>query len=293
MRIFVLSIFSIIIVSCIKTLDIRPSYNDKVVINCILTNDSIQRLSITKSVYISDSYVFKEIRDVNINLYENGIIIGKFERRGYDDWQLKFSPVTGAEYSLEAILNDGSVITASTKMPGRSQINPVSGSATGISRYFRQYSSTNPIWIYVLSTNQNPVYKPSSEDILLKKIGTNHIHADLFSKIGSLSVYVNGGDTPAFEKYIRINDYLLEPDAYTDFCIQASYSNNGFIVIRTASSEYDKYLKSSIEKLMISESDIDPAQWFDEEPIFSNIVNGVGIFGAYYEQFYITRSYGL
>jgi hypothetical protein len=63
-------------------------------------------------------------------------------------------------------------------------------------------------------------------------------------------------------------------------------------VMRSASAEYDRYLKSILEKLKFYEDPDDPARWFDETVIFSNIENGLGIFAAYWQQdFYYNNIY--
>jgi hypothetical protein len=53
------------------------------------------------------------------------------------------------------------------------------------------------------------------------------------------------------------------------------------IVFRSVSDEYDKYQKSSLEKMHVFESFDDPTQWLDETVVYNNIHNGYGIFGAY------------
>lgn len=52
----IILIFILVVSSCIGELNISPGYEEKVVINCILTNDSIQTLSINKSAKISDTH---------------------------------------------------------------------------------------------------------------------------------------------------------------------------------------------------------------------------------------------
>lgn len=279
----------LILSSCVRDIDIEPGYKEKVVVNCLLYNDTVQKLSITKSVKITDSYTFLEIRDADITLYKENEVVGKFSRVGYDNWRIKYTPIAGSKYSLKVVLSNGTTLTASTTMPARTQINPSSTPSTYVSKYFRQYSADWPLWIYALSTSQVNVLKPSPDDGLLTEIGTNHPYVDNFTKIGSLSAYVNESTTPAYKRYIRISEFALNSDPYIEFCIQAGYSNTGFIMFRTASAEYDKYLKSSIEKIIMVQNEDDPVQWFDEESIYTNIVNGSGIFGAYYEQYILTR----
>ena len=49
---------------------------------------------------------------------------------------------------------------------------------------------------------------------------------------------------------------------------------------------YDQYVKTSLQKVLSVADDTDPAIWFDESSIYSNIKNGKGIFGAYNEEFF-------
>lgn len=62
------------------------------------------------------------------------------------------------------------------------------------------------------------------------------------------------------------------------------------IFFRAFSEDYDRYLKSSISKMLVYESINDPSQWLDESEVYSNIENGLGIFGAYADRRYV---YGL
>lgn len=290
----IILIFILVVSSCIGELNISPAYEEKVVINCILTNDSIQTLSINKSAKISDAYFFPEVKDADIALYRDSEIVGKFKRIEYDYWTLKYTPVLGAKYTLKATLNDGTTLTATTVMPTRNLINPVNGVSDKVTRYFRQYSSLYPVWIFVVASDRtNGGSTPLFSDKLREEIGSNHPFADRFNEIGSLAEYsIAGGFTPAYKKYIRISDYENNEEDVLEFCVQARYSNLNFVFFRTASAEYDKYLKTSLEKISTAEHEEDPARWFDETPVYSNIKNGTGIFAAYFDYYLISVNNG-
>ena len=86
-----------------------------------------------------------------------------------------------------------------------------------------------------------------------------------------------------------LNTIRIIPDATInsqnpyEFTVRDPQYQATFIVMRSASAEYDKYLKSVIEKMKFYQSDDDPARWFDESVVYSNIHNGIGIFGAYWQ----------
>ncbi|MFW5752041.1 MAG: hypothetical protein ACOCW8_01745 [bacterium] len=92
-------IISVLIISslfsCIKDLPIDPAVGGEVVVNCILTNDTIQTASVTRSVPIDESYIFREVAGAELELLADGESVGFFEKTGYDQWQLKYRPVAG------------------------------------------------------------------------------------------------------------------------------------------------------------------------------------------------------
>ena len=49
--------------SCVTDIDYTNQSTSIPVVNCLLTNDTVQRLSITRSVKMNDSYIFKEINE--------------------------------------------------------------------------------------------------------------------------------------------------------------------------------------------------------------------------------------
>ena len=67
----------------------------------------------------------------------------------------------------------------------------------------------------------------------------------------------------------------------TTFTLYPLYSS--VVSFMAVSEEYDHYLKSSLLKMQAYESFSDPTQWLEENAVYSNIENGVGIFGAYEE----------
>jgi len=154
------------------------------------------------------------------------------------------------------------------------------------SKNFIQYTAGFPCWITVLTSDSLllPTSRPKIKDIARDEIGTNHPFADRFNQYGNLLEFIPSADTPKFNYYIRI-----KPDLMNDsipFKLQTNYGFHTFICFRTASIEYDNYLKTSLQKITMRLDDTDPIIWFDESKVFSNITNGTGIFAAYSDQFF-------
>ncbi|MDR3252269.1 MAG: DUF4249 domain-containing protein [Tannerella sp.] len=280
MKSFLFAVCGLLVISsCIKELQLPVDETEQTVVNCTLTNDSIQTLSLTKSVKLGEEYKFQKIISAQISLAENGIDAGKFLRLSAGQWQLRFTPKAGAVYTLTVKLSDGKTLTATTTMPSPASIQDL-GDNTPFSKNFSQNKTGNPYWIFVLNSDTSN-NRPSGAETLKMLIGTDHIHADRFNEDGNMKETIPSATTPAFRAYVRI------PATDTDvkFCLQARYQHYSLIAFRTASYEYDRYLKTSLQKMYVYLDESDPTIWYDESRIYSNIQNGVGIFAAYHDQY--------
>lgn len=272
--------------SCVTDIDYTDQTNSIPVLNCLLTNDTVQRLSITRSVKMNDSYIFKEIKEATISLYQDEIKVGNFTRISYDNWQLKYTPLPGKIYHIKVVLPDGQILTATTVMPTRVNIQQNKIIDKFPSKNFIQKSFGSPCWITVVNSDSilKPYSRPTTKDWASTVIGTDHFLSDHFNQNGNLLDFLPTSDTPAFDYYIRI-----KPDSIMDaipFKLQDSFGFHTYICFRTASAEYDKYLKTSLQKILMRRDETDPGTWFDESKVFSNISNGTGIFAAYYNQYF-------
>ena len=279
--------------SCVKEVLLNSNQNGLYVLNCILTNDSIQSLSLTRSVSVSGNFIYHGVPDAEVSLWKGSELVGSFRKVGYDKWELNYTPVSGNGYSIEALLPDGVKLSASTIMPQMLAIAPQHDLDSHLSRHFKQQTFGSPCWVMILSTDSilHPNAKPDKSSQLKVHLGTDHPLADRFNQDGNLLSILPNADTPAFLFYIRLGsmeaDALYEP---ISFRLQTNFSNHTLICFRSASAEYDKYLKTSFQKILLRRDESDPIIWFDETRVFSNVENGVGIFAAYADQYFIYNS---
>lgn len=273
-------------VSCVRDLPINPEVGGHIVVNCLLSHDSVQYLSLTQSVAINKSFVFREIQNAVAELWHENTLVGCFEKKGYDNWILEYKPIAGGKYKLVVKVFDKQDVIGYTIMPERNLILMNKSLDRFPDKHFVQYTANNPTWSFVISSRKemkNLSY-PNREGNLKSHLGTDHPLADRFNQYGNLLDILPMADTPAFDYYIRLNQSELFEDIY--FRIQTSYNRNSFVIFRTASMEYDNYLKSSLQKMDVYTDKYDPGQWFDESRIYSNIENGLGIFAAYADRYY-------
>jgi hypothetical protein len=154
--------------ACVKELPVSVEVSEWPVVNCLLTNDTVQRLSLTRSVKTGGSYFFKEIRDAQITLFAGDSPVGAFERKGYDDWQLVYTPVAATVYTLKVQLSDGQALQASTTMPPMNWIIDERAANVYPSKFFWQYGAAHACWSFVVSPAGLPadIMRPSGRERL-------------------------------------------------------------------------------------------------------------------------------
>jgi hypothetical protein len=262
----------VIIPSCITELPIDYEHNRKVVVNCILTDDSLQTLSLLYSSEVGD-YSFTEVKNAEVELYKDSIYVGSFERESYGTWILAYRPEKGAEYNLLVNIKDSILLRATTTMPVDNEINPLT--TEDWSRTYTQQTADFPCWIFCVGHVGGVATKvysyPNEEFSLSTYTRTNHPLADNFNQQEAVDSLLS------FLYYIRIKNVTDNEFSPVGFIVGKSTE---FIFFRTTSFEYDQYLKTSLSKINICLPIDDPSDWFDESAVYTNIENGTGIFGA-------------
>lgn len=280
----------ILISSCVKDSPVVEQLPDTIVVNCILTKSNTQTLTLSYCSKLGKGNYYKEATEASVELFEDNTSVGSFIKNGYATWQLHFVPKTEKVYRLEVSVPGFEKISATTLMPHSPNAKKLVAKDDGYNRNLRQYKSLFSCWIFALNSIAQfpdtiipePAH-PSVSDKLIDLIGTDCRAADKFNQDGNLADLLPNADLPAYRYYIRINSFPESIDS-TDFRLQTTFYPVSFIIIRTASAEYDQYLKSSLQKMSLYANEDDPVKWFDENKIYSNITNGVGIFAAYSDQ---------
>ncbi|GHT54643.1 hypothetical protein FACS189446_4750 [Bacteroidia bacterium] len=230
------------------------------------------------------------IKEAEITLSADGEKVGSFERKAYNRWELKYSAEPGIRYSILVKLPDGGELSASTFMPEKNIIGAGIEADKYPVRNFLQFTDGYPCWVFVLSMTRQPADLinpiPSASALLALLLGTDHPLVDRFNEDGNMHDLVPQATVPAYSYYVRVKPESVISEAGIPFCLQTSFGLSDFVYFRTASEEYDKYMKTSLQKMFVYRDEDDPGQWFDERGIYSNITGGLGIFAAYNDQIF-------
>lgn len=287
-RIAILAVLSVFLVSCIEEVPIGEHLDRIVTVNCLLTPDEdVQTVDIKYSGKMSErSLFFPLVQEAKVSLYEDGTLIGEFQKRYSSQWILEFRPTGGKTYRLEVEVPGEEPIHAETTMPFPAPVEKGEYLQPKTWKQYVQNTSAQPYWIFILDS-----YSDMEDYRLVEEIATNHPFVDNFNSVGQIIYsYYGTGHFPEHRRYLRISESTL--DEPLRFLVEGD-QNNSLVYFRAVSSDYDLYLKSSLEKAYCY---LDPngyTSWFEENVVYSNIRGGLGIFGAYTDVVFRQISYPL
>lgn len=278
------------LVSCVRELPSSPEgASKKIVVNCLLVNKDTQTLKLTYSGDInSKGLLFSEVTNAEITLFENNNSVGKFYKDGYSIWKIKLRPKVGATYSIEVNVPDYPELSAKTTMPEEVKISSEGATDYGFTKSFSEEKGSALYWIFCLTSEKDitPIPEPPGDyEKFQDIIGTSNPYTDRFNQDGSLADFSSFGNTPAYKFYIRT---VVDANASAfDFTVQSNHAKTSYVVFQSTSKEYDEYLKTTLSKMFMYQDEDDPIRYFDENVVYSNITNGLGIFGAYNETWFL------
>lgn len=256
---------------CVDDIESDQFNRKEIVVNCLLTDDSIQHLTLTYSNNLGNT-TYDEVSNATVSLYDTYGLVGTFTKSSYAEWQLKYTPWYGEKYKLVIEVPGKENVYAETTFPKELLVRRNRELDTGNSHFFN-IESDNAYWIFAFEKWYDTLmYPPRLEKWYNFKLalGTDNPYADDFNLLGMGSDHEGQHDL-----YIRV----MPSKGVQSFKL---YDLNSCVVVfRSASEEYDKYQKTSLQKMYVYESFDDPTQWIDETVVYSNIHNGLGIFGAY------------
>ncbi len=266
---FILS--TLCVMGCVEDIESEQFHKNDIVVNCILTDDTVQHLSLTYSNELGIT-LYDEIKEATVSLYDSWGLVGTFEKKSYGEWQLNFRPKVKRKYKLVVEVPGKETVYAETTFPEKLEVYRDEINDTETCRYFK-VKSDKAYWIFAFNKLFDTImYPPVLEDrfVIIDALGTDSRYADDFNVLNVTDFFARKHDV-----YVR----MLPTDGAHRF--KLFDLKTCLVVFRSVSEEYDKYHKSSLEKMYVYRAFDDPTQRFDETVVYSNIHNGLGIFGAY------------
>lgn len=222
-------LFCALLVSCVEKADLRTG-EKTVVVDCILTNDSIQTVKLCYSSQTGDNY-YPPVKDaqVSVSFSVDTIFVADMKRWDIDTtitysfskvgegvWQAKFTPYASFIYNLQVLVPGKDTITASTKVPSKVGKGgwhlPFDGSINRIiSKEFTFDSPPGISWVY------GEDYNPATDTYeMVEYIYSSYIYLDKFNATTLQKKNVTEFIMSKGMKPYPHNGYMTAPGRYKD-----------------------------------------------------------------------------
>jgi hypothetical protein len=309
---FLLLIFICLSVSCTESIDLPfPEHSPQVVLNGLLNPDSIIKIQLSWSKPLGTERKFPPIENAIIKVYENEKLIGASEHRGQGNYILSYFPKSNFTYKVEVNVPNYGLVTAQDRVPDKADIKRISYTvaSVGFGQGFNlkieiddHPTENNYYWLTSFRKDyKNGDYDFSSRSFFLKDsitytrgaflLYSNDIYTDKFNATFDASSGYYG-----YRNYIRVEDAGLNGKTIPITFYQGGFflKANGnlrqldknqalWIDVVSASTEYDKYFKSSFIHYLNTNAieGNSPNPFAEPIKIYTNVNNGLGIFAAY------------
>jgi len=265
---------------CISEVTIDDDFKgNEVVLNCILDaqNDTVV-VQLSYSIPIQSTDLFEPIKDAQIQLFEEGRIIGEFIWTDSSAYVLPYQVIAGKIYRIEA-KSGNNVVWAETSVPKAidANIDKVKIGFYANSFQILLNDNINEANFYWISATGFEGAQENQRKNIACALYSNFKYADDFNqRISQNSMYKF-----EYEYYIRFTESEL-PVGLTDVIFSPQCINNPVeVFLLSVDYHLDKYMKSS---LLLQSMDLyaeDMPIIYSPFPMYSNINGGTGIFGSF------------
>ena len=199
-------------ISCVEDISLDTGEKRLVTVNCILGNDSIQKLYLSYS-HPTDADGILPITNAKATLYCGGERVGEFEYVSGNEYRLQYFPEYGSEYMLEVEVDNEEKVMARTTFPKRHVIKSIENYPGSVLVHNEEAEDVFPkldwcniwigigmdirseqdclLWLYVLKSNDE-----NNKREMAKFLASDHKNLDLFnisdSTIRNYRVLENG-----------------------------------------------------------------------------------------------------
>lgn len=266
-----------------------PDTGRKIVLNGLINSDSLIRVYVGKSIYISDSdgVVVQNLDNAKVYIYQNGLIIdslqhdfkvinwGMFYPSG-NYYSKKVKPLPGKEYRIVAKVPGLPDVSATAILPNPVKIEKVDTALIWLAPYYRDALKCNIKFADPLNeTNYYlvEVFYKDGDQIISERFTCKDPVVEEYLSDGSIA----GGNLAG----VAFSDNVINGKTYSLNLIiwrNPAHSDNGlkrvmYFHLYSISENYFKYIRTlNLYNAKFGKPHSEPVQ------VFSNITGGYGIF---------------
>ncbi len=320
---YALILAALSLLACTRETDLTPEGRGQVVVVCILTEENQQKLTL-ELTDIATREDREALAGAEVILYDESARTeaGLFIKGEGNEWLLDYAAIPGHGYHLTVSIIGRETVSASTTMPQRSSIAFVFNRWYHGTSYELNSLPEGPLWVMGMNHDFYGTGKHDAAEKIATSLTTADsfnvtgevFHAfDFFGEIIQYAEPGKGNDffypwvegQPLYDLMFRIpsTQETIRQSKEADGWFQiAGYfrteydpyaygwpggqlkETDGYVLFISPSLEYDRYLREVISKRMQRQAVRDYASLFSRKNTYTNIENGLGIFGARTDQ---------
>lgn len=319
MRLLFLFISTILLASgCIDLLPSKSNNPNAVVVNCLLNDDDVQKLKLTRTTKVENLDGFEIIADAKISLNEvsetGTFLAGEFVYKGGGEYTLDYRPKPGSRYRLNVLTPQSESLFAETQMPEAIPVVPfdIMKMAHDWSNFKREGLIPDFIFFNLSKITAAIMYilqeAPIKNALSVSQLNSEIIHSDILTSIPlhyKLKPQIYATCSNDFsDKFNKIKPTDSTDIRYWFYYVLRIFEkreiyggdwktlgvggqdSTGMVAfsIKTLSAEYLSYIKSVMTKAWTYQDETGLSSMFDISNIYTNISGGYGIFGAFSEE---------
>ena len=289
-------VFAFLLVGCEKTIDFIGDKTDPIiVVNSIISPDSVIWVKVTKSLHISESGNYPVVTNAEIDIFEDGNLVSSLTHKKDGIYSSDFFPLSGKDYEIKVITGN-TTVKAETNVPETVDISSLElrkvreqGGNENIELTINFNDPGNVKDYYIVPVLIIDEYVPENDGENIDTTvsywaGLSSNDPVLLATFGQDDAFDNSSNND----YNIFTDELINGKSYDLKVLTNTYAfdtnNEGeverklkFVVyFSSISEEYFYFLKSR-----------NLNNWYKDDPfsepvpIYSNIKGGAGILGAY------------
>ena len=289
--------FSVLFASCDIVVDLDiPEHESVLVVNSILTTDSMINASISHSVGAFDARSISYVNNATVEVYEDGVLLGEMDEQAslsYDSsgeldstyvYNFNQNPVAGKIYSYEIVHPDYEAVRAETTVPASVKLNVNDVTLLSEEDYEKHYrvrfsfnDAPEDNFYRLRLRYQNEYYDgfdyfESNDASIISSAG---VQSDGATFYGDEALFddemFNGSEKEISIDFFDYNNFLWDEESDDDF--ETEYT----LELSSVSESYYTYIRS-----LRAHYDNQDQFIFAGEPVqvFTNIENGLGVLGS-------------
>ncbi len=295
--------FVLLYTACTKPVEFDlESIEEKLVVNCVFSPDSLWQVYVSKNLAIDDTFRFESIRGAEVRLYAGEDLVAllndfvepdsDYGIGYYTDLSISYLPLADTEYTLKVTHTDWGEAFAKNAIPPLPAISTLDFSVLDLQAFagspvyniqaqlsFEIQDKKNEPNYYAIRLYYFGDYVIQHEGGTIQYVDTlirKHLGFEVENNLASFRSYLYGGDLVFTDETFNGETLNIRLKIHSSIDLKNTQPHTIFMDVISMSRDYYDYQKTFTQQVALFN-----APFAEPVTVFSNIHNGYGIFAGF------------